>query len=104
MTTTPSQARTKAELEAQIVAKAWQDENFKQELLSNPKAVLEREMGQKSPADFELTVVEETSNHMYIVLPMKPSNIKDSQELSEEALETVAGGLNLVKNGWLFNT
>jgi len=101
--TQPSEGMTRADFEAQLVAKAWQDENFKRELISNPKAVFERELGQKAPEGIEVTVVEETPTHMYMVLPVKPSAVEDSEELSEEALEAVAGGrlVNLVKNGWV---
>jgi hypothetical protein len=37
------------ELEAELIAKAWKDEAFKQELISNPKAVYAREIGQELP-------------------------------------------------------
>lgn len=98
--TQPSQGMTRADFEAQLVARAWQDENFKQELLSNPKAVFERQLGQTAPAGVEITVVEETPNHIYMVLPAKPSAIEGSEELSDEALEAVAGGVGVVLIGW----
>ena len=91
MTTESSQPMTRADFESQLVAKAWQDENFKQELLSNPKAVFERETGKNPPEGVQVTVLEETPNHIYMVLPVKPA-IENSEELSEEALEAVAGG------------
>ncbi len=102
--TQPSEGMTRADFEAQLVAKAWQDENFKRELLNNPKAVFEREIGQKAPESFEVTVVEETPNHLYMVLPVKPA-IEDSEELSDQALEAVAGGWGLVykKGNWIYN-
>ena len=34
-----SQPKTRQEFESQLIIKAWQDEAFKQELISNPKAV-----------------------------------------------------------------
>jgi len=42
MTSTTSQPEpmTREELQAKLIAKAWQDESFKQELLSNPTAVV----------------------------------------------------------------
>ncbi len=81
---------TRNELEAKLVAQAWKDEAFKQELISNPKVVLERELGQKMPESTDIQVLEETGNAFYIVLPQKPS----VDELSEEQLEAVAGGID----------
>lgn len=86
-----SQPQNRRELESQLVIKAWQNEAFKQELINNPTAVYERELGQKAPEGFEITIVEEKPNHIYLVLPVKPV-IEDSEELSEEALESIAGG------------
>ncbi len=96
-----SQLQSRQEFESQLVIKAWQDEAFKQELISNPKAVYEREFGKKAPEGFEITIVEEEPNHIYMVLPVKPS-LESSEELSEEALEAVAGGSgHVVGGGWI---
>ena len=87
------QTKTRKELEAQIIAKAWQDEAFKQELLSNPKAALSRELQvQNIPASLEIQVLEETPNTFYLVLPMQPNVAAANEELSEEQLMAVAGG------------
>jgi hypothetical protein len=75
------------ELQEKLVAKVWQDEAFKQELINNPKAVIERELGKKLPESLNIQVLEETGHTFYFVLPKKPTN-----ELSEEQLEAVAGG------------
>lgn len=83
---------TRQEMEAQIIAKAWQDDAFKQELLSNPRATVIRELGlTEAPDNLDIKVVEENPNTLYIVLPMKPVAPTGS-ELSEEELEAVAGG------------
>lgn len=82
------QKMTRNELEAKLVAHAWQDEAFKQELISNPRAVLEREIGQEVPESTDIRVLEETGNTLYLVIPKKPS----IDELSEEQLEAIAGG------------
>lgn len=79
------------DLEAQLIERAWQDEAFRQALLSNPKAVIEAEFGQKLPEDLQIKVLEETPNLMYLVLPMNPDQLTD-QDLSDEELDLVAGG------------
>jgi hypothetical protein len=99
-----SQGKTRAEIEAEIVAKAWQDETFKQDLLSNPRAVFEKEIGNSMPEDLQISVVEETPQHIYINIPVKPV-IENSEQLSDEALEAVAGGWNALykDGGWIVN-
>ncbi|MEH2002624.1 MAG: NHLP leader peptide family RiPP precursor [Nostoc sp.] len=91
MTNQPSNEGNRVHFETKIITKAWQDENFKQELLMNPKEVFERESGTKAPEGLQVTILEETPLHYYMVLPVKP-NLDESEELSEEALEAVAGG------------
>lgn len=73
---------------APVIAKAWQDANFKKQLMANPKGVLEKEFGIKFPANLQIEVREESASKLYLVLPPKPS----SGELSEDQLEGVAGG------------
>jgi hypothetical protein len=83
--------QSRNELEAKIIAKAWQDEAFKQELLSNPKAVFSQELGQSISDEVEIRILEENLTTLYLVLPMKPV-VANDEELSEEQLEAVAGG------------
>jgi len=52
----------------EIVARAWRDAAFKQQLLSNPKAVL-TEAGMSVPEDVELQVVQDTPTLRHLVLP-----------------------------------
>ncbi len=87
------QAITRHDLEAKIIAKAWQDEAFKQELINNPKATISREMGLVEVSqNLEFRVVEENADTFYLVLPMKPNIAVAGHELSEDQLEAVAGG------------
>jgi hypothetical protein len=84
---------TRFELEQKLIQRAWEDENFKQELLSNPKAVFARESGEEISKDIEIEVIQETANKVYLVLPINPAP-DITQELSEETLEAVAGGVS----------
>ncbi|MCG6136866.1 MAG: NHLP leader peptide family RiPP precursor [Nostoc sp. LLA-1] len=85
---------TRFEVQNQLIYHAWQDESFKQELLANPKQVYARELGEELPKYLEIQVMEETENKVYLVLPINPeATIANEEELSEEDLETVAGGV-----------
>jgi Nitrile hydratase, alpha chain len=84
-------AKTRREIEAHIIAQAWKDETYKQELLSNPKAVFEREFGVQLPAEANVCVHEENVTNFYFVLPMRPN--LSGAELSDEQLEAIAGGI-----------
>ncbi|MHC5855464.1 NHLP leader peptide family RiPP precursor [Nostoc sp.] len=97
------QAQTRQDIEARIIAKAWKDEAYKQELLTNPKAVIAREFGVEFPADVKVQVLEENPTSLHFVLPMSPVAI--AQELSEEELEAIAGGANAIAklSKWVAN-
>ena len=64
-----------------VRSKAMQDEAFKQSLLADPKAVLSEELGQAIPENIEVSVVEETSDTRYLVIPPQP----DMQYVIERA-------------------
>ncbi len=80
------------DLEALLISKAMADEAFKSELISNPKAVIAREIGQELPESVEIEVLEPTPEKLYLVLPLKvESGEMASDELSNEQLDAVAG-------------
>jgi hypothetical protein len=91
LTMTENDFENRQDLETQLIERAWQDEAFRQELLCNPKAVLEAELGNKLPQDLQITVLEETPTLNYLVLPANPDRLTE-QELSAEELDLVAGG------------
>jgi hypothetical protein len=64
--------KIRKDLEAEIIAKAWEDEGFRQELLSNPKQVIAKTLGTKLEENIEVRVVQETPNNLYLVLPVSP--------------------------------
>jgi hypothetical protein len=87
------QKRTRREFESELIAKVWKDEAFKQELLINPKAIYEQYLEQKLPENLQIHVVEENAQNLYLVIPKAP---QISEELSDKALETIAGGKSVI--------
>jgi hypothetical protein len=78
--------RDNAAAYGKVVAKAWRDPAFKAKLIADPQAVL-REAGMAVPVGVTVKVVENTGTHLHFVLPPKPTG-----QLSDEALDEVAGG------------
>ena len=73
--------------EAEIIERAWKDESFKADLMRDPVGTLSSEYGTDLPDGIEIEVLEETSSKSYLVLPVNPT------ELSESELDMVAGGV-----------
>jgi hypothetical protein len=69
-----------------------EDEDFRQRLLDDPKGTLEQELGSALPEGVEVGVVEESTDTIYLVLP-SASAVGEGGEISDEALEAVAGGI-----------
>ena len=87
--------QTPSDLTAQVIARAWKDEAFKQELLRDPKNVLGRELariapGATLPEQVQIHVLEETPTTRYLVLPPQPSAVADAASLSDQELAQVA--------------
>lgn len=72
---------------AKIIAKAWSDEEFKQQLFDNPEAVLE-EHGIELAEGAKLHLHENRENEVHLTFPLKPTG-----ELSEDQLSSFAAGM-----------
>lgn len=70
---------SREEIEVKLIAKASEDADFKQALISNPHQAI-AQFGVQVPKDVEVKVVEESSKVVYLVLP---TQLKDG--LSDEA-------------------
>ena len=84
---------SRAEMEQRLIERSLQEESFRQRLLDNPKGAIEQELGSRVPEGFEVRVVEENADTIYLVLPSASAVVGEGGELSDEALESVAGGL-----------
>ena len=77
---------------AEIVQKAWDDAEFKKELVNNPIEAIEKLTGKKInlPEGKRLTVRDQTDDSaVYINIPAKPN---EDIELNDNQLDMVAGG------------
>ncbi len=68
-----SPAENRREVARQLLHKAWTDEEFRQALMSNPKAVIEKEFGERVPDDVTINVVQDDHKNMTFVIPPNPN-------------------------------
>tara|TARA_B110000211_G_C13568729_1_gene331057 strand:+ start:173 stop:508 length:336 start_codon:yes stop_codon:yes gene_type:complete len=81
-------------LNSQVVQKAWDDAEFKKQLMANPVATMEKLTGEKVnlPEGQKLTVVDQSDEStVYFNIPKRVEI--DNLQLTEEQLEQVAGGI-----------
>jgi hypothetical protein len=81
----------RAEMERRLIQRSLQDEDFRQRLLDDPKGSVEQELATQLPEGVEVRVLEESQQTIYLVLPFV-SELGEGGEISDEALEAVAGG------------
>ncbi len=77
------------ELEAKLIARVLKDESFRNDLHSDTKTTIEKELGIELPDEIDIRIVEENENEVCLVIPHDFSGI---QELIDVQLESVAGG------------
>jgi hypothetical protein len=81
----------RAELERRLIQRSLQDEHFRQQLLSEPKPIIEREIGTQLPEGVRVVAVEEAADTIYLVLPSASPLVGEGGELSDELIESVSG-------------
>ena len=73
------------ELQAQIIARALEDEGFRTGVIDNPKTAIAATFGVNLPAELDIQVHEDTATTTHLVLPA-------TGKLDEAALQFTAGG------------
>ena len=80
-----AEMKSGAEMRDHIVGKAADDAAFRTRLVADPKAALTEELGVELPDSFAISVHEDSSTHVNLVLP-------PTEKLDPAALEEVRGG------------
>jgi hypothetical protein len=91
MTAAPTLSRH--DLEAKIVKRCWENDAFRREFVADPAGCFTKYLNAPKAKLPKITVHEEQPGSWHIVLPAKPAK---AGELSDEELEKVAGGTDVV--------
>jgi hypothetical protein len=94
-----SEGSGRTEMERRLIEKSLQDESFRRRLVEDPKGAVEEELGPSLPEEVQVVAVEETADTIYLVLP-GTSPAGETGELSEQQLESVAGGWDPDTSGY----
>ena len=74
-----------------VVAKAMKDAGFRELLLKNPKAAIQKELGIELPPEVSVQVHENSPTVIHLVLPQS-LDLSSERGLSEADLAQVVGG------------
>lgn len=77
-------ALSRREVEEKLIKKAMEDPAFYGQLKDNPREILSKELGINLPDDVTVTVHQETSRDIHLVIP--------TDELGDQELDSVSGG------------
>ena len=80
---------TRGQLWDKVVEQAQKNPKYYQQLMADPRGLMEKQLGTKIPKNVNIKVLQEGVDTYYIVLP---AFAKEGAELSDSDLEKVAGG------------
>jgi hypothetical protein len=83
----------KQEIIQTVISKAWEDSNFRKELIADPVTAIEKLTGVKIvlPEGKTLVIADQTDKaKVFVNIPAEPE--MENMELTEEQLESIAGG------------
>jgi hypothetical protein len=87
--TEPAFVLSRHDVEAKIVKRCWEDEAFRKEFTADPAGAFVKYLEIPAASLPSIVVHQEPAGSWHIVLPPRPAN---ANQLSEQDLETVAGG------------
>jgi hypothetical protein len=88
-------ADARAQMDARLTKKAWEDDDFRRRFLADPKGMIAEFVGQSLPDSLSVSVHEEGAGNLHFVIPAKPSP-QALEDLSDADLEQIAGGTDPV--------
>lgn len=83
----------KQEIIQTVISKAWEDSNFRKDLIADPVTAIEKLTGVKIilPEGKTLVIADQTDkSKVFVNIPAEPE--MENMELTEEQLESIAGG------------
>jgi hypothetical protein len=86
---------TRGQLWDKIVEQAQKNPKYHEQLMKDPRGLMEKQLGTTIPANIRIQVLEESADTYYIVLPAQAA---EGAELSDADLEKVAGGATVKGN------
>ena len=84
-----SEMKSGPEMRDHIIGKATNDAEFRARLAADPKAALNEEFGVNLPDSFAISVHEDSSTHVHLVLP--PNSALEVEELKAIRAAHVGG-------------
>jgi len=84
----PAYAAEAQEKYTELLSRSATDREFRNKLVSNPRAAIAEFSGHEVSASFNVVFVENTADATIVL----PDPVSSATELSEEELESVAGG------------
>ena len=81
-------------LEARLITRAMEDPAFRDQLVANPRAAFEEEMGVPMPAALKLQVLEVPDDTLVLALPPKPGKRHGLGNMRRRA-ESMGAGLTV---------
>ena len=84
---------TRAELQDEITRRSMNDPDFRDAVIADPQGALAEAFGLDLPESVQIRVVVDSPDTSHIVVPAEPKSPASEDELEDQALDDVTGGL-----------